>query len=196
MRVVVVHPVELVLPGEPPSVRLMNTTWADRDGMFDGLRDGDDVRVVLAALGRRAPRRLSSGQVGQLRDLRAALRALADAATGSHDAPPTSDQRRAAAAVNAALAAAPVREVLQETADGWALRLSADESFAGSLGLLAREGTQLIVGRADQLLRRCPAPSCGLYFTANHARRQWCSTACADRVRAARYYRRHHRSDP
>src|SRR4051794_31194566 len=142
----------------------MNTTWADRDEVFDGLRDGDDLRVVLTALGRRAPRRPSSGQVGQLRDLRAALRALAAAATGSHDAPPSSDQQRAATTVNAALAAAPVREVLQGAADGWALRLSVDESFAGSLGLLAREGTQLIVGRADRRVRRGTAPPPGASF--------------------------------
>ncbi|WP_309816129.1 CGNR zinc finger domain-containing protein [Pseudarthrobacter sulfonivorans] len=34
--------------------------------------------------------------------------------------------------------------------------------------------------------RVCEAESCGRFFLRTHARRQWSSTRCGDRVRAAR----------
>jgi hypothetical protein len=40
-------------------------------------------------------------------------------------------------------------------------------------------------------LRACQAPGCVLYFVKDHPRREWCSTACGNRARAARHYRRH-----
>jgi predicted RNA-binding Zn ribbon-like protein len=193
VRIVAVHPVEIVLPEEPPSVRLMNTVWLDGDGAFDCLRDGDDLRILLAALGRPAPARPSAAQVGAARELREALRTLGAAVTGSADPPAAADRRRAAATIDAALAAAPLRESLRPAPQGWTLQRSVEESFAGSLGLLARDGAELIAARGGTPLRTCPAPSCGLYFVATHARRRWCSAHCGDRVRAARYYRRHHR---
>jgi len=39
-------------------------------------------------------------------------------------------------------------------------------------------------------LRACPAPTCVLYFVKTHPRREWCSVACGNRVRAARHYQR------
>ncbi len=189
------HPIELVLPEEPPSVRLMNTVWLGGDGVFDCLRDRDDLRALLAALGRPVPARPSSAQLRTVRDLRCALRTLAAAVADGPDPPTASEERRAASTVNAALAAAPLREVLHRAPEGWELRPSVEASFAGSLGMLARDGARLVAGRGGKPLRTCPAPSCGLYFVATHARRRWCSPHCGDRVRAARYYRRHHPSE-
>nr|WP_137969774.1 CGNR zinc finger domain-containing protein [Streptomyces antimycoticus] len=37
-----------------------------------------------------------------------------------------------------------------------------------------------------------PGPNCLLFFVKHHARREWCSPACGNRVRVARHYRRHH----
>ncbi|PZF91885.1 hypothetical protein C1I99_22640 [Micromonospora deserti] len=34
-----------------------------------------------------------------------------------------------------------------------------------------------------------------LYFVADPPRREWCSVACGNRARAARYYRRHREAD-
>ena len=195
-RVEELHPVELVLPEEPPSVRLMNTVWLEGDGVFDCLRDGDDLRALLAALDRPVPARPSAAQVRAVQELRSALRTLAAAVTDGSDPPTASDRRRAAGTVNAALAAAPLREVLHVTPEGWDLRPSIEASFAGSLGMLARDGAEMIAHRRGTPLRTCPAPACGLYFVATHARRRWCSPHCGDRVRAARYYRRHHRPGP
>lgn len=190
-----VHPVELVLPDEPSSVRLMNTTWLEPDGeMVDCLVDGADLRALLTAVGRRPPARPTRAQVDTVRDLRDALRTLAAGLTGEE--PGVAALRRAAGTVNAALAAAPVRESLRAAADGWELGADVDPSFAGSVGVLARDGAALLSDHTRRPVRTCPAPSCGLYFVATHARRRWCSAHCADRVRAARYYRRHRQGQP
>ncbi|MET9049418.1 CGNR zinc finger domain-containing protein, partial [Streptomyces sp. NPDC004362] len=36
------------------------------------------------------------------------------------------------------------------------------------------------------------APNCLLFFVKNHARREWCSPTCGNRMRVARHHRRHH----
>ncbi|MGW9029872.1 CGNR zinc finger domain-containing protein [Streptomyces sp. NPDC055722] len=41
-----------------------------------------------------------------------------------------------------------------------------------------------------KLLRSCPAPDCPLFFIKDHSRRKWCQPSCANRVRAARAYRK------
>ena len=48
-----------------------------------------------------------------------------------------------------------------------------------------------LLGGADAArLRACYAPGCVLYFVKTHPRREWCSVACGNRVRAARHYQR------
>ena len=55
-----------------------------------------------------------------------------------------------------------------------------------------RRGHRTVHQRADSpQLRACHAPGCVLYFLKDHPRREWCSTACGNRARAARHYRRH-----
>src|SRR3954447_26249155 len=99
------HPVELVLPDEPAPVRLMNTTWVDRDGVFEALADGSDLRGFLVAVGRPVPDALDAAQLGAIHELRSGLRTLARTADGP--TAPSPDERRAAlAAVNAAMALA------------------------------------------------------------------------------------------
>jgi predicted RNA-binding Zn ribbon-like protein len=176
-----VHPIELVLPGEPAPVRLMNTTWRDRDGVGESLAEPADLRVFLAEVGRPVPADLDAADVATLHDLRAALHALAD---------PAAEHAAALAAVNAALALAPAPDVLTAGAAGWALGRADGPSFAASVSRLAREGAAVLADRARPL-RVCRAPGCGLVFVQHHQRRRWCSVECGNRVRAARYYRRH-----
>ena len=57
-------------------------------------------------------------------------------------------------------------------------RLAAD-----ALGLLTASGAEPAP---------CGAHGCIRWFLRTHAARQWCSTRCSDRVRAARHYARHH----
>jgi predicted RNA-binding Zn ribbon-like protein len=187
------HPIELVLPDEPAPVRLMNTTWADRDGAFEALADASDLRVFLSAIGRPVPAGLGAGEVAVLHDLRGGLRALAGGIEGT-DAPSPQQRRAAVERINAALALAPAADVLAVTAQGWSLSRVDGSSFAASVSRLAREGAAVLADRSRPL-RVCLAPRCGLFFVRNHQRRRWCSIGCGDRVRAARYYRRHHGGD-
>jgi predicted RNA-binding Zn ribbon-like protein len=48
----------------------------------------------------------------------------------------------------------------------------------------------LLGGEDAARLRACYAPGCVLYFIKTHPRREWCSVACGNRVRAARHYQR------
>jgi predicted RNA-binding Zn ribbon-like protein len=48
----------------------------------------------------------------------------------------------------------------------------------------------ILTGPAATRLRACYAPGCVLYFVKAHPRREWCSDACGNRVRAARHYQR------
>ncbi|THA65276.1 hypothetical protein E6P78_18480 [Streptomyces sp. A0958] len=47
--------------------------------------------------------------------------------------------------------------------------------------------TRLLTSPRRDLLRRCPAPSCVLFFTALRTGQQWCSPACGNRARVARH---------
>lgn len=58
------------------------------------------------------------------------------------------------------------------------------------LALIADDAASLLSGDQASLLASCEADSCERFFLRTHARRQWCSTRCGDRVRAARAYAR------
>ncbi|MFB9569856.1 CGNR zinc finger domain-containing protein [Saccharopolyspora hordei] len=67
----------------------------------------------------------------------------------------------------------------------------------GKLGLrvaaeLAEAAAELLTDPIIELLRECEEPNCVMLFVARNPRRRWCSAAiCGNRVRVARYYRRH-----
>ena len=58
------------------------------------------------------------------------------------------------------------------------------------LARVAAESVGLLGGQDAARLRACYAPGCVLYFIRTHPRREWCSVACGNRVRAARHYQR------
>ncbi|WP_426997815.1 CGNR zinc finger domain-containing protein [Pseudarthrobacter sp. N5] len=58
------------------------------------------------------------------------------------------------------------------------------------MALIADDAAPLLSGDQASLLASCEADSCERFFLRSHARRQWCSTRCGDRVRAARAYAR------
>ncbi len=60
--------------------------------------------------------------------------------------------------------------------------------------LLAADAIDLVAGPAHADLLACAAPGCVRLLLRDHPRRQWCSTRCGDRVRASRYYHRHHKA--
>lgn len=59
-----------------------------------------------------------------------------------------------------------------------------------AMAAIAEDAATLLTGDEASMLAVCAADSCGRFFLRTHARRQWCSTRCGDRVRAARAYAR------
>ncbi len=55
------------------------------------------------------------------------------------------------------------------------------------LALYARSVIDLLANEANRV-RRCPAPSCGMFYVSTRPQRRWCSTPCGTRARVARHY--------
>lgn len=198
------------LLGEPLPVELMNTIWADRDGVHEALATPQDAAGWLGAISGRADLavpglRAWAGHppAGDLGRVHRRLHRLREAARGLA-ARRTEDPRQIAAD------SGPVTEavaVVNELASGSAMlpRLAwpdgaepslvhATEDGPGDTAVaeLARATIRLFAGSDSARLRACLAPGCVLYFVQSHPRREWCSAACGNRARQARHYRRHH----
>jgi predicted RNA-binding Zn ribbon-like protein len=185
-----VPPRAWLLPDEPVPVRLMSTIWADTEGIHDDLRSPQDVDAWLDAVGvDRCGARSTTAELTQARGLRDAVRQLA--------AFVTADSGQAVAAigdalaqVNAAAAQAPAPALvlrggrLEHGTQGHVSPVTA------GLARIAGDTIGLLGGDDAAKLRACRAPSCVLYFVKTHPRREWCSVACGNRVRAARHYQR------
>jgi predicted RNA-binding Zn ribbon-like protein len=181
-----------MLPEEPAPVRLMSTIWADADGLHDDLREADDVDAWLDAVGLdRYGTRTIADELVSARALRDAVRFLAAQVTGDDRRAakaPVADVDAAVRCVNAAAAhlPAPRLEMAGEVfREGVAIDGSA---VAAGLARVAGESIALLGGNDAVRLRACHAPGCVLYFVKAHPRREWCSVACGNRVRAARHY--------
>lgn len=194
--------------GGPLVVDLMNTLWADRDGVHDALATDREVLAWIVAvrsrlqaaeldswLSAKVPPDLAA--VGRrLRDLRDAVRRLAAEETGDPRPPaqsPVPDVAEATTMVNRTAAEAPVWPVLSWPEDGAPRRevRTAVPPGTAVLAELAAGAIELFVGDVRPQLRACLAPGCVLYFVKDHPRREWCSSACGNRARVARHYRRH-----
>jgi predicted RNA-binding Zn ribbon-like protein len=197
------------LLGEPLPVELMNTVWADRDGVHDALRDPDGTRAWLRAV---APRTdlmtpdgvaaLTTSDLVRLGDrlvgLRDALRRLAAEATADPRPAAASDTRELEAAVtrlNEAAGDTPHWSALSWTPGREPARhmRSSGQAASAAVSAIAEETITLFSQDARHRLRACLAPGCVLYFLKNHPRREWCSAGCGNRARAARHYQRHRR---
>jgi predicted RNA-binding Zn ribbon-like protein len=190
----------LLVPDEPVPVRLMNTIWADRRGVNDALVDVDDLRSWLAAVGEAtsslpAGGRLVRADVTAFRAVRDGLRRLAALITEDTRAAAATqtDVEQAVASVNDAVTSGSSWPQLS-LSRGRLQRQSAGTATPAmrSLSTIAAEAVELFTGEGRVRLRACYAPGCVLYFVKDHPRREWCSTACGNRARAARHYRRHH----
>jgi predicted RNA-binding Zn ribbon-like protein len=57
---------------------------------------------------------------------------------------------------------------------------------------LAEAAAELLTGPTITAIRQCQALDCVALFIASNPRRRWCTPAiCGNRVRVARYYKRH-----
>ena len=183
-----------ILPDEPPPVRLMSTIWADADGAHDDLGTTADVDQWLDAVGvYRAGARATEGELATARALRDAVRRLAAYVTEDRRpgaAAAITDVEAALRQLNGTAAELPARRLVLR--DG-RLELGVPEGpspVTTGLARIAGQAVGLFGGEEAARLRACNAPGCVLYFIKTHPRREWCSVACGNRVRAARHYQR------
>ena len=183
-----------MLPDEPLPVRLMGTIHADTDGIHDELRTAADVDEWLDAAGiERAGTHATEGELAKARALRDAVRRLAGHITQDSRLAAASTMSDVAAAVDQVnSAAAELPAPLLTLRDGrleLRVRQGASPVTTG-LAQVAEQAAELLGGQDAARLRACYAPGCVLYFIKTHPRREWCSVACGNRVRAARHYQR------
>ncbi|WP_247826782.1 CGNR zinc finger domain-containing protein [Arthrobacter antioxidans] len=173
-----------------PSLALVNST-----GYLVGGRGYDELSTPEAATAWLMARDLVGPEAalyeqcqGRLVALRANLRVLFDAhTTGS--APAMS----AVHALNAALTCAPGALLLRfDTQSGFSRRAEhpVTQVVEHVMAVIADDAASLLTGDQAPQLAPCEADPCQRFFVRTHARRQWCSTRCGDRVRAARAYTR------
>jgi predicted RNA-binding Zn ribbon-like protein len=191
----------LLLPNEPLPIRLMNTIWPERSRLHDGLPTTGQLAGWLTAVavpaGEVVP---TAADLERFQALRDALRQLAAHLTGdtrSRGEPGYPDLDRAIDTVNHAAAHAPARSQLAHRDGELELAPIGPATVTERLlSSIANEAIVLLTSPERDRLRACYAPSCTLYFLKDHPRREWCSTLCGNRVRAARHYLRHHKNQP
>ncbi|GAB2601149.1 CGNR zinc finger domain-containing protein [Kribbella endophytica] len=123
----------------------------------------------------------------QLRSLRENVRALVAARVEGIPVLPS-----ALNAVNDALRRVPTAPLLLWDEKSGPYRETAcppNELLDRALATIAADAADLLAGPAAENLAACDSPPCNRYLL-RHGRRQWCSTRCGDRVRAARAYAR------
>lgn len=147
--------------------------WVDlnRDHLSIGRHDVDErCRTALVEL--RGPvREVLAARVEGRRPAAAALRALNDAAA------------RRASHVRLRWTRTGPRAERRSASAGAAERLRAD---------IAEATAWFVAGEDAARLRACPAPGCIGFFVKDHPRREWCSVACGNRARNARFHQRRH----
>jgi len=197
------------LLGEPLPVELMNTVWADTDGVHDALAEVAGARAWLDAVAERLPllqgvpakdvKAIASNSVGELRALRDSIRRLAAEVTGDQRSAAESavaERAEALAILNRACASGPLWSELRWTPGTEPRRsIKSTQPSVGVVAAIAEQAVELFSGPHREL-RACQAPGCVLYFLREHPRRQWCSAACGNRARVARHYQRHHAQMP
>lgn len=139
--------------------------WAEREAEF--LPEG---YARALARGRR-----------ELLGLRTSIReAVGAVAAGKLPPKPAVDR------LNAASRAAPSWSELDPVDLSLRVRTSA-KGMEALLALYARSAIDLFAAERSRL-RRCPAPSCGMFYVGRRRQQRWCSTQCGTRARVARHY--------
>ncbi|WP_433711449.1 CGNR zinc finger domain-containing protein [Nocardia sp. CA-084685] len=179
---------EAPLIGEPLALDLVNT----RPTGVDLLATPDDLANWLALQAARFPElavaRPTSADLAAVHAVRDQISAALDARL--HDRRPPADALRG---LNAAQAAAPAIRQLEWGGDAVIAIQRRDGTVAERLAaVLAEAAADLLADPSIGKLKRCEADDCVLLFLPAHPRRRWCSAErCGNRVRVARYYRRH-----
>jgi predicted RNA-binding Zn ribbon-like protein len=180
---------------EPLAVELSNTIYAVRGEQIDGIADARSQRAWLTALADRLPveaRSVDPDRLAEFHELRAAVRAALRAAIENRPVP-----RSALAELNSRSGASPQSLALRQRGRKREHRVHHHGPTPTDivLGVIAADAIALVSGEPASRLRACEAPGCVLLFLKDHPRREWCSTACGNRARQARHYRRRRAHD-
>ena len=173
--------------GEPLAIDLANTVMVVREGVcVDLLADRESLQRWLDAERNRLGEHSSDADcLKQIRRLRDAIRGLLIGS--AQGAEPSSE---AVAVINAAYRRAPVTPQLEVAGERGLRTIELGEErdpLAELHAKVARSAIDVLTGPEAERLRVCHAPSCGMVFL---GARRWCCTACGNRARAARHYRR------
>jgi predicted RNA-binding Zn ribbon-like protein len=172
--------------GEPLAIDLANTVMMVREGeSVDLLADDGLTRWLEAERERLGECAFAVKRREQLHDLRDAVRELCIASAAAAPLP-----AKALECVNTASAEAPVSpQLLRDESGSLEIteRNGPGDPMAQLLARLARSAIELLGGPDRERLKLCTAPSCGMFFLGT---RRWCCSACGNRARAARHYRR------
>ena len=176
---------------EPLAVELHNTLYASQGHLLDGLVDSGSAAAWLQALGDRLPAG-GAGPAPDRHELTALRQVVRDVLHAVIEGEATT--RADVDALNRASARAP-----HSPAARWRRGLPPQPAtrFHGArradivISAIAADAIDLITGPSREQLKACGAPGCVLVFK-EHPRREWCSSACGNRARQARHYRRTH----
>lgn len=100
---------------------------------------------------------------------------------------------KAVEALNRALSSAPAALLLRFDAELRFFRSAEHpmtQAVDHAMAIIAEDAASLLTGDDAARIAACESDSCQQLFLRTHARRQWCSNRCGDRVRAARAYAR------
>ncbi|MFJ4467745.1 CGNR zinc finger domain-containing protein [Streptomyces sp. NPDC089424] len=131
--------------------------------------------------------------VTQLRSLREQIRSLFAARAENLPALPAAVQ-----AVNDAMTRVPTAPLLLWDEKTGPYRATSHPTTAivdHALATLAADASDLLTGTEADRLTACGSAPCNRYLL-RYGRRQWCSTRCGDRARAARAYARRTTASP
>lgn len=173
----------------------MNTIWADTHGVHDELTTVAALHDWLGAVtdyrgGRDTPSRAELDDALLLRNSLRRLAAHCTADVRPNAKSPVTEVQDAVDAVNAFLADLPRTELTVRGGQLQTVDMRHASPCRSALAGLGRDALELLTGPTAVNLRACNAPGCVLYFVRSHPRREWCSEACGNRVRAARHYQR------
>jgi predicted RNA-binding Zn ribbon-like protein len=181
-------------PGEEQSVALslVNTELTSRGVAVDLLADARALARWLRARSLPAPAAsaITDDDLARIRELRQAVRAVLVARVER-----TRPRCSSLGTLNDAVARAPQVPRLSWGAEGPRREATWPPQFAPldvASAAIAADAVAAVFGRTGERLRACRAHGCRRLFIQDHGRRQWCCSACGDRVRFARHYRRMH----
>jgi predicted RNA-binding Zn ribbon-like protein len=168
------------------ALELANTFRLRRGRVIDGLATPRDVAAWQAArrdrLGGPTAGELAAGDVRALREL---LRAgLAAAASGRR---PTDAFIRHLNRLSRGASQYVELSWPRSAAPRVHVRSRSRAPGATALAAVTRSAIELLGGPARSRLRPCGGPRCVLFFLASDPRQTWCSGACGNRARMARY---------